>query len=213
MAVSSKNEICKMAQAHLGNFGSSVNDIDNPQTNQEITFALWYDTARQDLLKTVIPNFSMTRRTVGQKSSTPTFGYAYAYEYPADCLKLLGVGDVDLKANDYSVEAVDNEKSICLDDDYTTRGGLPIRFIRDVENVDEMDADFIALLAVKLAAMVCMPLTQDFNKKKLMEQMLTSEMSRISGMNAQENRPVRKSNSRYKQARWGALQPSYVNKR
>lgn len=107
MANNSENDLCNMALSHLGNVGS-VNDIRNPSNSKERTFALWYDISRQTFLKMMMPNFALCRRVVARVNTTPPFGtdlgYQYAYEYPSDCLKALGLGEVALKEDNHAVE-------------------------------------------------------------------------------------------------------------
>lgn len=198
VAVSSKEQICNMSQSHLGNL-STINNIDTPKSGAELTYALWYDVARQNLLKMVIPNFSLARKVIARLDETPPFGYAYVYEYPSDCLKLLGIGNLADKANNYAVEG----NRILTDEVYES--GMEIRYIKDIKVVTEFSPDFKILLSVYLADMVCLPITQDVTKKKMLEQMLPSYMSALSGVNAQENKPIRISNSRFRAARYTSV--------
>lgn len=205
MAISSKVDLCNMALSHLGNYGS-VTNIDTPSNAKEITFALWYDITRQTLLKMTMPNFALSRRVVSQVSVAPVFGYGYAYEYPSDCLKVLGIGNVAEKLNDYSIEA----NQIITDQDYEE--GLELRFIKDITDVNQMSPEFKMLLPWVLAANVCMDITQDAAKKQMIEGLLPSKMSAMSGLNAQENRPIRINYSRFKAARFSSF-PDYQEKK
>lgn len=199
-AVTSKVGICNMALSHMGNYGT-VNDIENPKDSKESTFALWYDTTRQAALRLAIPNFAMARRIVAKKSTTPVFGYAYSYEYPSDCVKVLGFGDADANPDSYSVErGIDGFTEIQIDEDYVD--GLPLRYIADVEDVAAMTADFKILLSYLLAANTVLPITQKQNLKDKIELQLPSKISQLSGINAQENPPIRKSTSNFRQARY-----------
>jgi hypothetical protein len=182
----------------MGNFGTITN-IDTPQNDKELTFALWYDISRQYLLKLLMPNFALSRRIVAALSAVPA-GYAnsfaYAYEYPSDCLKVLGIGNVEDKQNDYTVES----NMILTNTEYAD--GLPLRFIADVEDVSKFSAEFVKGLSLYLASQACMSVTQDVAKAGQLEVMVSRVIGSISGMNAQENRPIRISNSLYKQSRY-----------
>jgi len=195
MAINSKVELCNMALQHLGNYGS-VNNIDTPSSDKEKTFALWYDVARQTLLKTLMPNFALARKIVSQSMLPSTFGYKYAYEYPNDCLKLLGVGNIYEKlSNRISVEG----NKIYSDEDYAD--GMEIRYIKDVTDVNTMSSEFKVTFALYLGEKVALPITQDINKKKLLASMLPADMANLSALNAQENPPIRRSESRFRAAR------------
>lgn len=194
MSINSKVELCNMALSHLGNYGT-ISDIDTPKTDKELTFSLWYDIARQAFLKQTMPNFSIGRRYVSQVSETPPYPFKYSYEYPNDCLKLLGIGSVEDKQNDYTVE----NNRIYTDVLYSD--GMPIRFIADITDVTKMSPEFKVGFSMYLASVTALEITQDLDKVQMLKQMLPSEMSALSGLNAQENRPIRISTSRFKEAR------------
>jgi len=195
MAITSKVDICNLTLDILGN-KDTVTNIETPTNGKELIFKLWYDICRQNVLKQMVPNFALERRVVSASSFVPAFGYSYAYEYPSDCLKLLGIGGVSEKANDYAVEG----GYILTNTQYDE--GLPIRFIKDVESVVLMSAEFKTQLAWELADVTCMSITQDRNKATMVKQQLPLVRISNSGMNAQENRPIRISNSRAAASRY-----------
>lgn len=193
--INSKSGVCNLALSRLGNF-PTVNNIDIPKTPVEITFANVYDTIRQDLLTILMPNFALKRRLVALQTATPAFGWGYQYEYPVDCLRLLGIGEVQDKQNTYAVEG----GVIMSNDLYST--GLPIRFIQDIEDVSKMTAQFINTFSQFLGEAVCLALTQDQAKADKLAQLLPFKLASTSATNAQENRPIRISNSRFQAARF-----------
>lgn len=197
-APNSKNQICDMALSHMGNYGS-VNDIDVPKDSKESTFALWYDVTRQSALRLLLPNFALARRTVAEVPLPPEYLniYSKAYERPADCLKVLGIGSADCKTG-FTVEG----SLILVSDNTSYDAGLPIRFVIDEEDVSTFTPDFKILFSLMLAANTALPITQKQNIKDKIEAMLPSKMSELSGVNAQENPPVRVSRSKFKQARY-----------
>ena len=201
----SKIDICNMSNSQLGNYGS-VTDIDTPTTDIEIIYKTWYDNSREALLRLTMPNFSLKRVKVSQLVAEPVFGYSYGYEYPADCLKLLGIGNIEDKANDYTVEA----GVIYTDEDYTE--GMPIRYIENVTDVTRFTSDWAELLSTYLADKVCLPITQDDGRKARIEASLPLKMSTVGSLNSQENRPTRVSKSRFKAAR-DNYNPKFVSKK
>jgi hypothetical protein len=204
--INSKAAVCNLATSRLGNFGS-VNNIDIPSTPLETTFALVYDVIRQDLITTAMPNFALQRRLVAKETAVPAFGWSYQYEYPVDCLKVLGIGPVSCKTLDYSVEG----GVIMSNTDYTSAGGMPLRFLGDIEDLTSFNAQFINLFALFLADAVAMAVTQDSQKAQMISQALPFKLASTSANQAQENRPIRISNSRYQAARF-VNQPSFVTK-
>lgn len=198
----SKVDICNMALSNIGNAGS-VSNIDTPSTDKEITFAIWYDVVRKALLKLTMPNFALDNVIVSQRNIPSAFGYAYAYEYPSYCLRLLGIGDISERENNY----IRRGNSIWTDEVSTT--GMNCRIIRDVTDVNSMDPDWQILFSEALAEKVALPITQDVQKALKLKQMMPSSMSEVAGMNAQENRPVRINRSQYDLARFA----NYVGNR
>lgn len=196
-AVTSKVDICNMALGHLGN-RNSVANIDTPKSDKEITFALWYDITRQNLLKTLMPNFALNRLIVSAVAVPAGYvnAYSFAYEYPHRCLRLLGINNIDCVNNPPTVE----NGIIFLNEEYAT--GLPIRFVDDITDVTSMTSDFIMALSVELAERVALVLTQDQAKKKAMQAQKPSENANSTAVSAQENKPVRRSISRFRQSRF-----------
>lgn len=203
--VSSKNEICNMGLSLQGNYGT-VTDIDTPRNDKEKAYAKWYPTCLDMALKLVMPNFALAREIVAQDLTTPAFGYAYRYAKPSGCLKVLGIGNVDEKQNNYAVEG----QWIISDEDY--EDGMEVRYIQRITDVAQYTPEFVLMFAKHLAAYTAMEVTQDAGKAKLFMDALPTEMSIASGLNAQENRPTRISNSRFKGARY-VDNPNYTNKK
>lgn len=200
-AITTKVDICNLALGDLGN-RNTISNIDSPKNDKEIICALWYDITRQLTLKTLMPNFALNRLIVSAKTVPDGYvnSYAYAFEYPHRCLKLLGIGNIDMS-------------DICSGDRPTVENGLiftntaypdgmPIRFIDDITDVTAMSAEFIITLAKEIAKRISLPVTQDPSKKKLATQEAMVEASNASALNAQENKPIRRSVSRFRSARF-----------
>lgn len=195
-AVTSKAQICNIALGQLGNRGS-VENIDTPRKPQEIVFAKWYDLMREVALKEQKPNFSIERRVVAEDSSVIIpFGYSKAYEYPADCLHLLGIGDVEDKFNNHAVEG-----NVIYTVDDGTNTGLNIRFIKDITDVSQFSSEFVMVLATMLAEKACYEVTEDDNKKQITKNNLRIEKASAASLSGQENRPIRINNSKFKASR------------
>jgi hypothetical protein len=202
MAITSKVEVCTLALGHLGNYGT-LSNIDTPTNDKEKTFALWYDITRQALLKQVMPNFALDRRKLSLLLTTQAFGYRYAWQYPSDCLKVLGIADVDQVGRYiYSIEG----NVIYSDDPWDD--GLELRFVKDITDVNAMSPEFKILLSWALAGNTAMTITQSVEKTAMIRKQFAAMMSEASGLNAQENKPIRVSNSRFQQARYAMISPN-----
>lgn len=210
MAANSSADICNMAVSSLGNYGT-INDIDTPTNDKERACAIWYDVCRQFVLKMLMPNFALARELVAQLSETPAFGFAYAYEYPSYALKVLGVGNIEDKENNYVIETISTgAQAIFHDTDYDE--GMELRFIRDITDISRWSPEAKILFSQYLAAYTCLPITQDVAKANKLMAALPAQISSASSLNAQENRPIRISNSRFKASRF-ADNPNYESKK
>jgi hypothetical protein len=201
VSINTAEDICNMALSLLGNY-DSIDSIEVPKSDHEILFSLWYDVTRQSLLKEVMPNFSRKRKYVASVDiAIPSkFGYQTAYEYPSDCLKVLGAGDVDLKENDYTVE----NGYIYTDEDY--EDGFPLRYVSDADTPNEYGAEFKMLLAMALASAVGLAVTQNADKVNAVRQMLANQKGAVAAINSQENRPIRVERSKFLESKF-----NYVN--
>lgn len=197
-AVTSKVQICNLTLGDLGN-RNTISNIDTPSNDKEIIFAQWYDIVRQLCLKTMMPNFALNRITVSQKTVPAgyTNAFAYCFEYPVRCLKLLGINDIDCTE--------DNKPTIENGLIFTNNlyaDGLNIRFVDDITDVPSMSPEFIIYFAKSLAKHVALPVTQDQTKKKVATQEAKEEAMNATALNAQENKPVRRSISRWRASRF-----------
>lgn len=210
MTINSDVGICNLTLSNLGNFGT-VSNIDTPTNDKERVFALWFSICRQFVLKLLMPNFALSRVIVSKLDEVPTFGYAYFYEYPIYALKILGVGEIQERMTDYAIEETPGfVTGIAHDYDYAD--GMPIRIIRDVEDMNRWTPEAKLLLSQYLAAYTALAITQDPVKAKKLKDELPAEISSASSLNAQENRPVRISRSRFRAARYNG-NPQNTDKR
>lgn len=193
----SRVDICNLALSGTGN-RNSVNDIDIPVTDKEQVCALWYDITRQLCLKTMVPNFALDRVVVSSKTLPAEYAsaYSYAWEKPVYALKILGIGDIDEK--DRYMYAVEGD-TIYTQDNF--EDGLPIRIIRDITDVSAMSPEFKIAFAKELEKRITPPVTQDPSKKKTATSEAAVEVSNATALNAQENPPIRRSNSKFRASR------------
>lgn len=196
-AITSKTDICNLAISGLGN-RNTISNIDTPKTDKELVMALWYDPCRQLVLKTMMPNFALNRIVVSEKTVPDGYAdsYAYAFEYPNRCLKLLGIGDID--CSEYNRPTIE---SGLIFTNTAYPDGMTIRFIDDVKDVSSMSIEFIFQLAKELEKRTALAITQDPSKKATALKEAISEAANTTALNAQENKPIRHSVSRFRQAR------------
>lgn len=192
-----KTEICNLANSRLGGMGS-VENIDNPEKDTEVVYSKWYDVSRRTALRQMMPSFAKKRALWARVAGyTPAFGYQYAYKYSKSCLKILGVGNLYEKSNNYVVE-----DGYILTNEYYEKG-LPVRYIYDVEDISKFSDDFISLFAWILARDVCLELTDSPEKFSMIENILPTKIAEVCGVDAQENKPIRIERSNLRASRLG----------
>lgn len=196
-AVNTAEQICNLANGSLG-LKNSINSISTPRTDKEINFAQWYDLVRQYLLSTLMPNFCLFRVLAPSVTVAAPYStyYAYGYAYPVRCLRLLGIGEIDCTQDPPTIES----GVIYTDKIYT--GGAPLRIVDDVTDVTRFAAPFVMTFVFVLAKVTALSNTQDPGKKASAMKDALAEFQNTTAQNAQENKPVRVSNSRFRTARY-----------
>jgi len=206
----SKVQICNLAAGAQG-LKNSINNIDTPTSDKEIVFAQWYDITRQHVLKFLMPNFALQRVILSPlpmvpaayQSQWPTSsnygasqgGYGYAYQVPSNCLKVLGLGNIDSEETKPTIEG-----NIIYTNVYYANGPV-LRYIADVTDVTQFSPDFIMTFASILGKLTAMVNTQDPGKKASLLKDAMQEWTNSTAQNAQENKPMRMSRSRFRDAR------------
>ena len=203
-AFNSKVQICNLAAGAQG-LKNSINNIDTPRSDKEIVFAQWYDITRQHVLKFLMPNFALRRVILAALPSVPdayqgqygagTGGYGYAYPVPSDCLRVLGLGPIDSEETKPTIEG-----NIIYTNNYYANGPV-LRYIGDETDVTKFSPDFIITFASILGKMTAMVNTQDPAKKASLLKDAMQEWTNSTAQNAQENKPMRYSRSRFRDAR------------
>lgn len=193
----SKVQICNLAAGSQG-LKNSINNIDTPRSDKEIVFSQWYDIVRQYMLKFLMPNFALARKYISPLSVVPQGYdelYGYAYAVPSDCLKVLGLGPINSENEKPTIEGT----TIFTNVSFSSAPSL--RYIKDVTDVTIFSPDFIMAFATVLAKLTTMVNTQDPSKKQSLLQDAVTEWHNSTAQNAQENKPMRVSRSRFREAR------------
>lgn len=133
-------------------------------TKAATTIASMYDSVRDDELRAHLWHFAKTRAKLAALSTPPLFGFAYAFQLPSDCLRLIQVGDMlvyprmDTRGL-FSIEG----RQILTD----IGPSLSLRYIKRVEDPNLFDASFIESFSCRLAVESCESLTQSATKRQL----------------------------------------------
>lgn len=138
-------EISNIALVGLGaNTISSLTD----NSSQALTVNTVWDQCRRALLRLHPWNFATKRVELPQDVTAPVFGYQYAYQLPADNLRLLEVH----RNNQYKVEG---------NRILTNSISCQIKYIFDATDTSLWDAAFSELMAAKLRYEISYTITRD----------------------------------------------------
>ena len=133
-------------------------------------------------------SFAATRAQLSAEATAPAFGYARQFVLPADCLRLVRVGDYDAVAGltDYD----GGGRAL-----YALEGGriltdlaapLNIRYVRRIEDTTRWDPCFEEALACRVALDLAEPLTQSDAKIQRAASLYAKAISEARRQNAIE---------------------------
>lgn len=114
-------------------------------------------------------NFTIVRDQLAALSTTPSYGPAYEYQLPSDCLRIIQVGEYypgpslsDYRNSDESAWQIEGRKILT---DYAAP--LKVRYVSRVEDTGQWDALFVEAFACKLAVEICDRLTDSQSRKEI----------------------------------------------
>jgi hypothetical protein len=138
--------VCNAALARLGE--ARIFDLEEDSAAGRAC-ALNFPLARDEVLRAHWWNFATDRTALTQLAEPPQFGYAHAYQLPADCLRVLEVNGVSGTGEPGSEWEIENGRLL------TDEARVVIRFIKQVTDLNLFDSlareALIVLLASKVA--------------------------------------------------------------
>jgi hypothetical protein len=152
-------DICNRALSKIGEKPISALTDSNPRA---VACNLWYEGVRDSLLRENPGNwnFAVTRATLAQSETTPTFGWDYQYALPTACLRVISLYESD-RNGDWEVE------NGYLVTDWTTAN---IIYVTQVTDTTLFDPLFIDCVVCRLAMEMCLNLTEDQGKRQAAQQ-------------------------------------------
>lgn len=198
-APSSPEDICNLALDDLKQL--PINSITTPVSNLEYLCARNYDATRRECLfahpfKCAIKRAQWTPNL----TTTPPFGYLYAYDLPSDYIRMVTVGDDyigDLRQQ-YEIE---NSQLLAVSGDVVFDGTTKnIRYIYDITDVTKFSPGLITYFRLKLAirmsnkvnvsAQIKASLKEDFKDAEIEARAVNGQESRIKRI--QQSRTIMK---------------------
>lgn len=134
-----------------------------------------YPTVRDDLLRGHPWNFAISRVALAPIMGEPLFDWGFQFQLPSDCLRVL---ETDLaKEAKWKVEG---RRLMC---DFEA---VSIKFIKNVNDPSQFDANFVELLACKMAADISYSLVQSVTLRDQLIQEYERKLRLARSFDAQE---------------------------
>lgn len=168
-------EICNVGLSKIGE--DTILDLsENSRAGRACN--LIYNPIRQALLRAHTWNFSVIRVELALLTTTPSYGWQYEFQLPADFLKLLGTSWDEYLQVKFKVEG---------DKIRTDEVTFSITYVSDIEDVNKFDSLFAEALATRLAAELAIILVDDINLKKTMMDEYEHKFGEAKSSDAQDN--------------------------
>lgn len=145
---------------------------------------LHYEMTRDSVLRDHPWNFAQAYAELSRASTTPAFEFDYSYSLPTNCLKVIRTGFEALGyiGDSYTYRIVGREIFA-----HTTT--LAIEYTKKVTDPEQFDAMFVDTLAQRVAAEVCLPLTDNRALTESMWQIYQQKLAAARLADAQEGTP------------------------
>lgn len=182
----SQVDICNNALVKVG--AERIVSISDSVKQARTLSAIW-DMKRQAELQAYPWKFASKRAELPALASAPTYGWARAYQLPADYLRMIQVGEYwALYAPNEAGEFFQIEGAQILCDETSP---LRIRYTRDVTNTGEFTPLFAESLACRLAMELAQALSDSTTLKRDLKQDYSMAINAARRSDAFENPPVR----------------------
>lgn len=147
----------------------------------EVALSL-YASTRDALLSAHPWTFATGQATLAQLALTPIADYLYAYQLPADFLRVLSVGDNGLgRGVIYRIA----ERKL-----HTSASSVVITYIFTVDE-SEFPPFFDAVLIAKLSSVFCIPITESTSRADSLFKMAEAEFRKAKSVDSQQQTPGR----------------------
>lgn len=189
--MASKTDICNLAL--VGMAETPILSIDDNVKSAQTLRAVW-DVLRDHALRDHPWNFATARETLARLDETPPFGYAYAYQLPAENLRVLGM--------------VSDGNNVDPTQEYKLEGGqlltnaetAQVKYIKRMTDVSLWDAAFIFHFALKLALLTCKQIT-GLKPNQVELEIAISSLAGAKSVDGQEDTPEVQENNPWVEAR------------
>ena len=195
MTAISETSICNLALTRLGHM--QITSLTEGTKASDLC-TLHYDLSRDALLRAHPWNFAISRVTLAQDATTPNHEFDYRHTLPVDCLKVIRT---DWEADGFTSTAVYGFPGLNgyagavvpyrIEGRYllTNEDTVKIEYIASITDPTQFDVLFVDLLAQRLAAEICIALTDNQSAAKTMWEIYDRKIVEARLMDATEGTP------------------------
>jgi hypothetical protein len=172
-------EICSTALLKLG--ASPISSFTDATAESDIAARL-YPVTRDGLLAAYPWSFTMAQTVLTAEAAIPTADYAHSFALPSTCLRVMSAGiGKSGRGLDYRVQGT----KLLADAE-----SLTLTYQRVVPE-SEFPAFFTAVLIARLAAELCLPLTEGTSRAEGLYQLAAAELRLARLLDSQQSTPRR----------------------
>ncbi len=181
-------QVCNLALAKVGNEASQITSLpatESSEFSKEANLCnKFYKVALAEVLRAHPWNCAKRRAALVLKSTTPTFGFSYQFNLPADCLKPLEVSPEQREWRSLRLNTEWFIEGRCVLSNFDQLYMLYVSTMDDLSNADPL---FISALYTNLAIKLCYPLTENrLLVKDLMDEYMNMIMPEAKRANTVE---------------------------
>ena len=172
-------DICSTALLKLG--ASPIASFADATAEADVAARI-YPVTRDSLLAAYPWSFTIAQTVLAAEASAPAADYAHSFALPATCLRVLSAGiGKSGRGLDYRIQG-----SRLLAD----AASLTLTYQRTIPE-SEFPAFFTAVLIARLAAELCMPLTEGTSRAESLYQLAAAELRLARLLDSQQSTPRR----------------------
>jgi len=156
---SSEVEMSNMALSHIGVTRRIQSLTEKSVEAKECQ--LWYPKSRDYILHKFNWPFAQKYKTLGKLADDPNSDWAFAYEFPSDCVRarrvLSGVGRVERDSETVPFTLANDSSNLKVI--FTDKEDAVLQYTRLVEDPTQFSAEFVEAVAFRIAMQIAMPLS------------------------------------------------------
>jgi len=172
----SQLQICNLAVLALG--GATIVSLSDDTLSARVMSTLW-PSVLKDVLRDISPNFARERADLVKSPVTPVYGFANAFNLPADCLKVIIMGEPE----DQYVWRIEGSQLL------TNEASAQILYVRYASDPTFFDSKFVIAFAYRLAAEAADALTGRTERKDAMMKFYALALADAASVGSQEQTP------------------------